>query len=171
MGAQALNRCVVFVAGFHGEEFVARMACQELPLLMTEYRSVCWHLESLFHLQSGRDSFTTFVPFLANQFKFQESKQEQWILQRVTVRIFQNGSACNFALVEPLEFDNSLVCASTARGHFIECGISGEHFVSGQTNLLEEETIASMNQTEAGRRKLNTLATKVMQLFGLSEGA
>jgi len=143
------------LGGAHPEEISARAASMDSPMMMSEYRLICWHLEVLFQMISGKNDFSLLIPMLKHQF---HDTKERWELMRINSRFFNNGVITTGSFLLGEEYD----CGADS-----ECNLRAEHFLSAESNIKERESIFSMMQTGEGRRKLDFLARQVVTCFGL----
>lgn len=153
--------------GVHKEEFAARMAGRDMPLVLTEYRTLCFQLD-LLHQMCFNESgwFDLFQPFCSTVFIAGGQAEERWHVHRGRCSLYATGFHTTAVLITAEEFDRGVAQRRDALGLFPECAFSGAELL-GAKGLLHREKIATLAAEAEGRRMLEALADRVLALFSL----
>lgn len=143
------------------------MAQRETPLFDSQYRWLCFQLELLFRMCSlSSNSFTNFQPYILDPFHRSSRSKERWLCHRWSHSLHADGVQSTAVIITADEYDRGLALHSDALGVFLECDLSGAELHSAD-NLQQQEDLARMQMTARGRAKLDALAAKVVEVFGL----
>eukprot|EP00961_Rhodomonas_salina_P021893 294863-Rhodomonas_salina.3 len=155
------------LSGVHREEFAARFSRRDVPMLKTEYRTLCFQLDLLYQMcfnESG--SFDIFTPICMSPFKTRGATGEQWHVHRKRWHLYANGCKGTAVLISAEEYDRGVAQRRDVLGLFPEFFEGGSQLFSAR-GLFAREQMASLAARVEGRRMLDELADKVVVYFRL----